>query len=103
MMTYLVGAVSYEVHVHRRSALRVFVTTLTLLAVSATLAGCQIGGRMGVLPRTGITPPPSLVGDLDEGSQPVGTSPALLGGQPSGGSEIESGAASASEPAMPQV
>ena len=96
----LVGAVSYEVRVHRRSALRVFVTTLTLLAVSSTLAGCQIGGRMGVLPRTGITPPPSLVGDLEEGSQPVGTPPVLLDSQPSDTPEPESDPAPASEPAM---
>jgi hypothetical protein len=98
----LVGPVRDEVHVNRRSALRVFAITLTLLAVSSALAGCQIGGRMGVLPRTDITPPPSLVGDLKEGSQPVNTPPASSVNQPAGGSETESGSASASEPAMLQ-
>jgi hypothetical protein len=98
----LVGLVIDEVHVNRRSALRVFVITLTLLAVISALAGCQVGGRMGVLPRTDITPPPSLVGDLKESAQPIGTPPASSASQPSDGSETESSSASASEPAMPQ-
>ena len=34
--------------------------TYALLIVCAILAGCQIGGSQGVLPRTEVPPPPSL-------------------------------------------
>lgn len=47
-----------------------------LLMVCATLAGCQIGGSPGVLPRTAVPPPPSMVGTSQDTSQSVAARPA---------------------------
>jgi hypothetical protein len=49
--------------------MRARVTAGALLLMCGTLAGCQIGGSPGVLPRTAVPPPPSMAGISNEESQ----------------------------------
>ena len=61
--------------------MRAKVTSGALLLFCATLAGCQIGGRPGVLPRTAVPPPPSMAGASNEESQTATTRPVASSAQ----------------------
>ena len=52
-----------------RPSMRARVTAGALLVFCAILAGCQIGGSPGVLPRTAVPLPQSMTGPSNEGPQ----------------------------------
>jgi hypothetical protein len=76
--------------------MRAAVTSGALLLFCATLAGCQIGGSPGVLPRTAVPPPPSMAGTSPDKSQTATARPIPSGAQAPGAPDPEE--RSASEP-----
>jgi hypothetical protein len=61
--------------------MRAIATSCVLLMVCSTLAGCQIGGSPGVLPRTSVPPPPSMVSTSQDTPQTATSRPASSSAQ----------------------
>jgi hypothetical protein len=73
-----------------------------LLLMCATLAGCQIGGSPGVLPRTAVPPPPSMAGTSQDTPESVAARPVSSSTQAPAAPDLEERPAS-DPPVQPRL